>query len=65
MMLKQSFLAVSALAALTVTAGAADMPVKAPRVADPVPQLSGYVELYGGAGRIKFESTFCDPGCTT
>jgi hypothetical protein len=58
-MLKQTFLAVSALAALTATASAADMPVKAPRVADPVPQLSGYVELYGGAGRTKYQNTFC------
>lgn len=63
MMLRQTYLAASVLAALTVTAGAADMPVKAPRVVDPVPQLSGYVELYGGAGRTKFENTFCDPGC--
>jgi len=63
MMLKQCLLAVSALAALTVAAGAADMPVKAPRVADPVPQLSGYVELYGGGGRTKYDATLCDPGC--
>jgi len=65
MMFKQTFLAVSALATLTVTASAADMPVKAPRVVDPVPQLSGYVELYGGAGRTRFESVVCAPACTS
>jgi hypothetical protein len=63
MILRQAFLSVSALAALTITAGAADMPVKAPRVvADQPQQVSGYVELYGGWARSKFESTFCFEG---
>ena len=62
MILKQTFLAVSALAALTVTATAADMPVKSPRVVDQPQQVSGYVELYGGWARTK-DSTFCDLGC--
>jgi hypothetical protein len=56
-------LSVSALAALTMTAGAADMPVKSPRVVEQPQQVSGYVELYGGWARLKLSSTFCDPGC--
>jgi hypothetical protein len=53
---------IAALAALTVTASAADMPMKAPRMVVEQPQpVSGYVELYGGWARTKFASTFCDP----
>jgi hypothetical protein len=61
-MLKQTFLAVSALAALTVTAGAADMPAKAPRVVERPQQVSGYVELYGGWARTKEAETECPGG---
>jgi hypothetical protein len=63
MMFKQTILAVSALAATTMIAGAADMPAKAPRLVEQPQQVSGYVELYGGAGRLKLVDTFCDPGC--
>jgi hypothetical protein len=52
-MLKQISLAVSALAALTMTASAADMPVKSPRLVEQPQQVSGYVELYGGWARVK------------
>jgi len=62
--LKQAVLSVSALAALTMTAGAADMPVKSPRVVEQPQQVSGYVELYGGWARTKDATTFCAP-CTT
>ena len=59
MIFKQTLLSVSALAALTVTAGAADMPAKAPRVVEQPQQVSGYVELYGGWARTKFAETDC------
>jgi hypothetical protein len=62
MLFKQTFLAVSALAMLTVTAGAADMPVKASRVVEQPQQVSGYVELYGGWARTKYSETDCDIG---
>ncbi|HZO46406.1 MAG TPA: hypothetical protein VFB68_10965 [Xanthobacteraceae bacterium] len=66
MFFKQTLLSVSALAALTMTAGAADMPAKAPRVAEQPQQVSGYVELYGGWVRSKRDETRCDPGdCET
>jgi hypothetical protein len=65
MMLKKSFLAVSALAALTVTANAADMPAKAPRLVEQPQQVSGYVELYGGGGRTTNDIILCSPGCVT
>jgi hypothetical protein len=61
---KQILLAVSALAALTMTANAADMPVKAPpRLVEQPPQVMGYVELYGGWARTKDSFTFCEPEC--
>jgi hypothetical protein len=63
MIFKQTLLSVSALAVLTVTAGAADMPVKASRVVEQPQQVSGYVELYGGWARTKVDSTFCSPTC--
>ena len=64
MIVKQTLLAVSSLAVMTITAGAADMPAKAPRP-DPLPQVSGYVELYGGWARTKQAFAECDPGCTS
>jgi hypothetical protein len=63
MILRQTLLSVSALAALTVTAGAADMPVKSPRVVEQPQQVSGYVELYGGWARTKTVNTQCAPTC--
>ena len=63
MILKQTLLTVSALAALTMTAGAADMPVKSPRVVEQPQQVSGYVELYGGWARTKVVNTQCAPTC--
>jgi len=48
---------------MTMTAGAADMPVKAPRVVEQPQQVSGYVELYGGWARTKESFTDCDPLC--
>jgi hypothetical protein len=66
MIFKHATFSIAALAALTVTASAADMPVKAPRVVDPPQQVSGYVELYGGWARTKFDNTFCSQGlCST
>jgi hypothetical protein len=62
MIFKHATFSIAALAALTVTASAADMPVKAPRVVDPPQQVSGYVELYGGWARTKFDNTFCQVG---
>jgi hypothetical protein len=61
-MLKQLSLAVSALAMLTVTAGAADMPTKAPRLVEQPQKVSGYVELYGGWARSKMTETECFGG---
>ncbi len=46
-----------------MTAGAADMPVKSPRVVEQPQQVSGYVELYGGWARTKQAYTDCDPVC--
>jgi hypothetical protein len=63
MILKQALLSISALAALTMTASAADMPVKSPRVVEQPQQVSGYVELYGGWARIK--ETFCGVPCVS
>jgi hypothetical protein len=65
MILRQTLFSVSALAALTMTASAADMPAKAPRVVEQPQQVSGYVELYGGWARTKQAFTDCDPGCTS
>ena len=65
MILRQMLLSVSALAALTITASAADMPAKAPRLVEPVQQVSGYVELYGGWARTKQAFTDCDPAPTS
>jgi hypothetical protein len=62
MIFKQTLLSVSALAALTMTASAADMPVKAPRVVEQPQQVSGYVELYGGWARTKLTNTDCFGG---
>jgi hypothetical protein len=62
MILRQAFLSVSALAALTMAASAADMPVKAPRIVEQPQQVSGYVELYGGWARTKFSATSCESG---
>ena len=59
MIFKQSILAVSALAVMTMTAGAADMPVKAPRVVEQPQQVSGYVEIYGGWARTRISETEC------
>ena len=50
---------------MTVTAGAADMPVKAPRIVEQPQQVSGYVELYGGWARAKFNDNECFPTCNT
>jgi hypothetical protein len=63
MLLKQTFLSVSALAMLTVAAAAADMPVKSPRLVEQPQQVSGYVELYGGWARAKEAFTSCFPTC--
>jgi hypothetical protein len=63
MILRRTLLSVSALAVLTMTAGAADMPVKSPRLVEQPQQVSGYVELYGGWARAKVDETFCFPGC--
>jgi hypothetical protein len=63
MILRKTLLSVSALAALTMTAGAADMPVKSPRVVEQPQQVSGYVELYGGWARTRHTETTCFPGC--
>ena len=46
-----------------MTAGAADMPVKSPRVVEQPQQVSGYVELYGGWARFK--ETDCGVPCRT
>ena len=54
MLLKQTFLSVSALAMLTTAAAAADMPVKAPAPLPVVQQATGYVEVYGGWARTQF-----------
>jgi hypothetical protein len=62
MILKQALLSVATLAMLAVTADAADMPVKAPRVVEQPQQVSGYVELYGGWARAKESFTECDIG---
>jgi hypothetical protein len=62
---RQIFFSVSTLAFLTTAAGAADMPVKAPRVFEQPQQVMGYVELYGGGARVKEVDTFCNPGCFT
>ena len=63
MIIRQTLLSVSALAALTMAAGAADMPTKAPRLVEPAaPQVSGYVELYGGWARTKFAAIDCEFG---
>jgi hypothetical protein len=64
MTLKQMFLSVSALAVLVTGAGAADMPMKAPRLVEQSPQqVSGYVEIYGGWARTKQSFVGCDlPG---
>ena len=61
-MIAKMLLSVSTLAALTITANAADMPVKAPRVVEQPQQVMGYVELYGGWARVK--DTPC-VGCDT
>jgi hypothetical protein len=63
MIFRQTLLSVSALAILTVAAGAADMPAKAPRLVEQPQQVSGYVELYGGWARAKEDETFCTPVC--
>ena len=65
MIFKQTLLSVSALAVLTMAAGAADMPTKAPRLVEPAPQVSGYVELYGGWARTKLTDTVCVGLCDT
>jgi hypothetical protein len=62
MILRHTILSVSALAALTMTASAADMPVKSPRVVEQPQQVSGYVELYGGWARTKVTDTECTGG---
>ena len=62
MLLKQTFLSVSALAMLTTAAAAADMPVKAPAPLPVVQQATGYVEVYGGWARTLFTETFCEVG---
>jgi hypothetical protein len=63
MILRQALLSLSALAALTIGASAADMPMKAPRAVVEQPQpVSGYVELYGGWARTKFALTDCESG---
>jgi hypothetical protein len=62
MIFRQALLSVPALAMLTVAAGAADMPAKAPRLVETPQQVSGYVELYGGWARTKSTETDCDIG---
>jgi hypothetical protein len=65
-MITKVLFSVSALAALTMTASAADMPVKAPRVVEQPQQVMGYVELYGGWARVKEDFTSCSiNGCGT
>ncbi len=46
-----------------MTAGAADMPVKAPRVVEQPQQVSGYVELYGGWARDQAGHLRTVPDC--
>ncbi len=46
-----------------MTAGAADMPVKAPRVVEQPQQVSGYVELYGGWARTRSAKPSASRGC--
>jgi hypothetical protein len=68
MTLRQTFLSISALAALTSVAAAADMPAKAPRFVEQPQQVSGYVELYGGWARTKESFTGCEipgPDCSS
>lgn len=65
MILKQGVLATSVLAAVATAASAADMPAKAPRIAEQRPQVSGYVELYGGWARTKSTREFCGTTCST
>ena len=62
MILKQTLLTVSALSMLTMTAGAADMPVKAPVPLPVVQQATGYVEVYGGWASTRIRDTFCEVG---
>jgi hypothetical protein len=64
-MIAKILLSVSALAALTITASAADMPVKAPRVFEQPQQVMGYVEIYGGWARTKETITQCFGPCDT
>jgi len=58
--------AVLAINSISVAAIAADLPVKAPSLLSPVPEASGYVELYGGwaTSRDTINATFCDPTST-
>jgi len=62
MLLKQTFLSVSALAMLTTASAAADMPVKAPAPLPVVQQATGYVEVYGGWASTRFSDNFCQVG---
>jgi len=62
MIFRKALSSVSALAALTMTAAAADMPVKSPRLVEQPQQVSGYVELYGGWARTKLTETDCFGG---
>jgi hypothetical protein len=67
--MKRFALAISVVAASTVGAGAADLPVKAP-VVQPVlpPQASGYIEAYTGGSwledTISANPFFFMPGTT-
>jgi hypothetical protein len=62
MIFVKTLLSVSALATLTVAAGAADMPAKAPRLVEQPQQVSGYVELYGGWARTRQTEIECPGG---
>jgi hypothetical protein len=62
MIFKQALLSVSALAVMTMAAGAADMPTKAPVAPAVVQQATGYVEVYGGWASTRFRDTFCEVG---
>ena len=61
-MLKLSFAGAFAFLALAPAAQAADMPVKAPPVAEPPQQATGYVEVYGGWASTRMTSTDCFDG---